>query len=174
MTRFLSALWLITALLPAEPDSAALSKDDSAVLREFMETPGRAIPQDLLDRAECAVIVPGVKKAALLIGARYGKGYISCRNPAGMGWTAPGTVRIEGGSVGFQNGGSEMDAQLTAQILSWPRSHGAFAGARTWMRIAICMASASPIAISSQEHSCAGGCQGTGVPAEQYSTRQTH
>ena len=128
MTRFLSALWLITALLPAEPDSVARSKDVSAVLPEIMETPGRAIPQDLLDRAECAVIVPGVKKAAFLIGARYGKGYISCRNPAGMGWSAPGTLRIEGGSVGFQNGGSETDAQIAAQILSWPRSHGAFAG----------------------------------------------
>jgi lipid-binding SYLF domain-containing protein len=114
-------------------------------------------------------VVPGLKKGAFIIGAKYGKGCISCRTQDGKGWTAPGTVRIEGGSVGFQFGGSESDvvllvmnqrgvdrllsskftlgadaavaagpvgrdanaqtdAFLTAEILSWSRSRGVFAG----------------------------------------------
>jgi len=54
----------------------------------------QAIPQGLLDHAQCAVIVPGVKHGAFILGARYGKGYISCRAKSGIGWTAPGTIRI--------------------------------------------------------------------------------
>src|SRR2546426_8800191 len=73
-----------------------------------MSTPDRSIPQDLLDKAHCVVIVPGLKKGAFIIGAKYGKGYLSCRSK-GKGWSAPGTVRVEGGSVGFQIGGSESD-----------------------------------------------------------------
>jgi SH3 domain-containing YSC84-like protein 1 len=44
-----------------------------------------------------------------VFGGKYGNGYLSCRNKSGPGWSAPGTVRIEGGSVGFQIGGSETD-----------------------------------------------------------------
>lgn len=80
------------------------------VLHEAMATsPDQAIPQGLLDHAQCAVIVPGLKHGAFVFGARYGKGYISCRNKSGVGWTAPGAIRIEGGSFGFQVGGSETD-----------------------------------------------------------------
>ena len=170
MARILIGVLITLGLVAAEPDYADRLNDASSVLREIMETPDQAIPQELLDRrSECAVIVPGVKKAAFIIGARYGKGYISCRNKNGMGWTAPGTVRIEGGSFGFQIGGSETDVVLlvmnrrgeerllkskftlgagaavaagpvgrstkaatdlllTAQILSWSRSRGVFAG----------------------------------------------
>src|SRR5713101_638007 len=73
-----------------------------------MSTPDRSIPQDLLDKAHCIVIVPGLKKGAFIIGAKYGKGFLSCRRTS-KGWSAPGTVRVEGGSVGFQIGGSESD-----------------------------------------------------------------
>ncbi|HSB13837.1 MAG TPA: lipid-binding SYLF domain-containing protein [Bryobacteraceae bacterium] len=79
-----------------------------------METPDRAIPQELLDRAHCSVIVPGLKRGFLIFGARYGKGYVSCRNKSRVGWTAPGTVRIEGVSFGPQVGGSETDVILLA------------------------------------------------------------
>ena len=80
------------------------------VLHEAMATnPDQAIPQALLDHAQCAAIVPGVKHGAFIFGARYGKGYISCRNKNGIGWTAPGAIRMEGGSFGFQAGGSETD-----------------------------------------------------------------
>jgi lipid-binding SYLF domain-containing protein len=66
------------------------------------------IPQDLLEKAQCIVIVPGLKKGAFIIGAKYGKGFLSCR-AGSKGWSAPGTIRVEGGSVGFQIGGSESD-----------------------------------------------------------------
>ena len=67
------------------------------------------IPEDLLANAHCIVIVPSLKTAAFLVGGKYGKGYLSCRNTTGVGWSAPGSVRIEGGSVGFQIGGSQTD-----------------------------------------------------------------
>src|SRR6202051_3579753 len=134
-----------------------------------MATPDKGIPKEMLEHAHCIVIVPDLKTAAFVIGGKYGKGYISCRKKNGMGWSAPGTVRIEGGSVGFQVGGSstdlillvmnergadkllsskftlgaegsvaagpvgrtataQTDLQMHADILSWSRSQGLFAG----------------------------------------------
>jgi len=144
--------------------------DSAAVVQEVMGTPDKGIPQDLLDRAQCIVVVPALKKGAFIVGAQYGKGFISCRNSNGTGWSAPGAVAVEGGSVGFQIGGEETDvvmllmnkgaqdkllsgkftvgadasvaagpvgrttsaqaggANMTAELLSWSRSRGAFAG----------------------------------------------
>ena len=139
------------------------------VMREVMAAPDKGIPKDLLDKAACAVIVPNVKKGAFIIGAKYGRGFILCRNKNGRGWSAPGGVKVEGGSVGFQIGGSETDvvmllmnqgaidkllsskftiggdasvaagpvgrtssaktdAQLHAELLSYSRARGLFAG----------------------------------------------
>ena len=64
--------------------------------------------QDLLNKAQCAIVVPGLKKGAFIVGAKYGKGFVSCRKN-GAGWSAPGAVRVEGGSFGFQIGGAETD-----------------------------------------------------------------
>jgi len=86
-------------------------EDAATVLDEIMSAPDKGIPQDLLGRANCMVIVPGLKKAAFVFGARYGKGYLSCRNDEG-GWSAPATVRIEGGSFGLQLGVTETDLVL--------------------------------------------------------------
>jgi SH3 domain-containing YSC84-like protein 1 len=143
--------------------------DATAVFNEIMATPDKAIPQDLLAHAQCIVIVPGEKKAAFVVGGEYGRGFAVCRKPDGVGWGAPGAVRMEGASVGFQIGGSstdivlvvknkdgmekllrdkftlgadasvaagpvgrtttaETDAELHAEILSWSRSRGVFAG----------------------------------------------
>jgi lipid-binding SYLF domain-containing protein len=143
--------------------------DAAAVFSEIMAAPDKGIPQELLENAHCIVIVPDLKTAAFVFGGKYGKGYLSCRNKGGTGWSAPGTVRIEGGSVGFQIGGSstdlimlvmnargadkllsskftlgaegsvaagpvgrtataQTDAQMHADILSWSRSRGLFAG----------------------------------------------
>src|SRR6185436_11551846 len=123
----------------------------------------------LLEKAHCVVIVPGLKKGAFIVGAKFGKGFISCRSKDKVGWSAPGAVKVEGGSVGFQIGGSETDvimlvmnergadrllsskftvgaegsvaagpvgrsataqtdAYMRAEILSWSRSRGVFAG----------------------------------------------
>ncbi len=74
-----------------------------------MSAPDEGIPEEMLAGANCIVIVPGLKKAAFIIGGKFGKVSVSCRNKGGLGWPAPGTVRIEGGIVGFQLGGPETD-----------------------------------------------------------------
>jgi len=165
-----AGLAITTTLLAADRDEPAKRLESSAsVFSEIMATPDKGIPRDLLEKAHCIVIVPELKTAAFIVGGKYGKGYLSCRNKGGMGWSAPATVRIEGGSVGFQIGGSETDlimlvmsargaeklleskftlgaegsvaagpvgrtataqtdAQMHAEILSWSRSQGLFAG----------------------------------------------
>ncbi len=81
----------------------------TAVFSEIMAVPEKSIPQDLLEKAQCIVIVPGLKKGAFIVGAKFGRGFMSCRKESGLGWSAPGAIRVEGGSVGFQIGGSETD-----------------------------------------------------------------
>jgi len=81
----------------------------ATVLREIMATPDKGLPEELLANSACIVIVPGMKKAAFVVGGEYGKGFILCRLPSGTGWSAPAAVMVEGGSVGFQIGGSETD-----------------------------------------------------------------
>ena len=92
----------------------AVERADRAarVLSEVMESKDKAIPLDLLSKAHCVAIIPGMKKAGFGLGAKYGKGVISCRGKGGKGWTGPSTVKIEGGSIGFQIGGSSTDVVL--------------------------------------------------------------
>src|SRR6266571_2879900 len=153
----------------ADNDTAKRLNAAADVLNEIMAAPDKSIPQDLLDKAACSVIVPNVKKGAFIVGAKYGRGFIVCRKENGRDWSAPAGVKVEGGSVGFQIGGSETDvimlvmnersidkllsskftvggdasvaagpvgrtssaetdAQLHAQILTYSRSRGLFAG----------------------------------------------
>lgn len=83
--------------------------ESASVFSEIMDTPDKGIPQDLLEKAQCVLIVPGLKKAAFVVGGEYGRGFAVCRNQSGTGWAAPAAVRMEGGSVGFQIGGSSTD-----------------------------------------------------------------
>src|SRR6266702_1985582 len=70
--------------------------DDSAELfSEIMGTPDRSIPQDLLEKAHCIVLVPGLKKAAFGFGGKYGRGFALCRAASGTGWGPPAAIRIE-------------------------------------------------------------------------------
>jgi len=150
-------------------DSAVQRLDEAtAVISEVMGSPDKGIPKELLESAKCVVVVPGLKKGAFIVGAKYGKGFVTCRK-SGTGWSAPAAVRVEGGSFGLQIGGSETDvvmlvmnergaqklmssqftlggegevaagpvgrsgtaqtdAYMRAEILSWSRSRGAFAG----------------------------------------------
>lgn len=164
------ALSVLTAGLPlfAADTAEQRLKDSTDILNEVMATPDKGIPQDLLQKAHCVVIVPGVKQAAFVVGGKFGKGFATCRRDRG-GWGAPGAVRVEGGSFGFQIGASSTDvvmlvmnergmrrlledkftvgadaavaagpvgrstsamtdAQLSADILSWSRAKGLFAG----------------------------------------------
>jgi len=169
MRQIILAALAVAPLLAKDNEPAKRLDEAAAVFSEIMATPDKGIPQDMLANAHCIVIVPGLKTAAFVFGGKFGKGYVSCRNKSGVGWSAPGTVRIEGGSVGFQIGGSETDlimlvmnergadkllaskftlgaegsvaagpvgrtataqtdAQMHAEILSWSRSQGLFAG----------------------------------------------
>lgn len=156
-------------LLAKDSEPVKRLEEAATVFSEIMTAPDKGIPQELLEKAHCIVIVPELKTAAFVVGGKYGKGYLSCRSKHGSGWSAPGTVRIEGGSIGFQIGGSttdlimlvmsergaekllsskftlgaegsvaagpvgrtataQTDAQMHAEILSWSRSQGLFAG----------------------------------------------
>jgi lipid-binding SYLF domain-containing protein len=80
-------------------------------LTDMMKASDKGIPQDLLDKAKCVVVIPGMKKAGFILGAKYGSGFATCRR-AGAGWSAPAAMKVEGGSVGFQIGASETDVVL--------------------------------------------------------------
>lgn len=136
---------------------------------EIMNAPDKGIPLALYDKAECIIIIPGVKKGAFIVGGKYGRGFASCRRAADRKFGAPAAIRIEGGSYGLQIGGSstdvfmlvmnengmkhllsdkftlggeaaaaagpvgrnasaDTDLVLHAEILTWSRSRGLFAG----------------------------------------------
>jgi len=169
--RLLLYTVLITTALPGADHPKAIRRvlDAAQDFDEVMGIKERTIPQELLDRAECVGIVPSMKKGAFIFGAKYGKGVITCRPANGEGWSGPSTIRVEGGSFGFQAGGSSIDlvflimnqrgadkllqsrftvgadataaagpvgrsaeaqtdVQMYAEILSWSRSRGLFAG----------------------------------------------
>jgi lipid-binding SYLF domain-containing protein len=175
MTRLMLILFVSIFVMSSSALSAAaedaIERVDEAriVFEEIMDAPDKGIPRDLLEKAHCIVIIPAVKRGGFIVGAQYGKGLASCRQPDGSGWTGPSTVRMEGGSVGFQIGAGEMDvvmmvmnesgarklleseftlggegavmagpvgrsataetdAYLRAEILSYSRSRGLFAG----------------------------------------------
>src|SRR5215204_2461677 len=84
-------------------------KEATTVLNELMAAGDKGIPQDLLAKAHCAVIIPGAKKGGFFIGAQYGRGFAICRDKNHKGWGAPAAVRLEGGTIGAQIGGAETD-----------------------------------------------------------------
>jgi lipid-binding SYLF domain-containing protein len=115
MTRFVALFCAISALsIGKESESNAVKRltESALVLGDIMAAKDASIPQDLLDRAACVVVVPGLKKGAFIIGGKYGRGFVSCRKKNGVGWSAPGGVRVEGGSFGFQIGGAETDVVM--------------------------------------------------------------
>jgi SH3 domain-containing YSC84-like protein 1 len=166
LKKYIVALLCLPFLASAERTPERLNSAAN-VLSEVMSAPDQGIPRDLLAKASCIVIVPGVKSGAFVFGAKYGKGVISCRKP--NGWSAPASIRVEGGSFGFQigvqdtdlimlvmnrRGGERLlstqftlggesdvaagpvgrsataqtDASMRAEILSWSRNRGIFAG----------------------------------------------
>ena len=107
----LAASAIASAAEPGPSEAQKRLTAASDAFTEIMAAPDKGIPRWVLERAHCAVIVPAVKEGAFIFGAKYGKGVMSCRR-AGGGWSAPSTVRIEGGSFGLQIGGGEVDAVL--------------------------------------------------------------
>src|ERR1700679_435612 len=104
-----------TILLVAGPIARASDRQNDSdrmqkaaqVFKEIMDTPDKGIPHDLLDSAKCIAIIPGDKKFAFIFGGSYGRGVVTCRTA--HGWSAPMFLAIEGGSVGYQIGGSSTD-----------------------------------------------------------------
>ena len=162
---------LSTAAFAADREAKVEDRLDASAdtLADMMKAADKGIPQDLLDKAKCVVVVPGMKKAGFIVGAKFGRGFAACRHNGAAGWSAPAAMRVEGGSVGFQIGASETDvvllvmndggmkhllsdkftiggdataaagpigrdasaqtdAKLNAEILSYSRSRGLFAG----------------------------------------------
>jgi lipid-binding SYLF domain-containing protein len=138
-------------------------------LNEIMHANDKGIPQDLMEKAHCVGVIPGLKRAGFIVGAKYGKGVVTCRIHDSNRWTAPSMVILEGGNIGLQIGVGETDVVFTvmnmsgenklmkdkitigadaagmigplgretqaqtdalmrAEILSWSRSRGVFAG----------------------------------------------
>jgi lipid-binding SYLF domain-containing protein len=81
-------------------------KNSAMVMGEILNVPDN-IPQDLLDKAKCVVVIPSVVKAAFIVGGSYGRGTLVCRSGRTFsgGWGSPAMMVLEGGSVGFQIGG---------------------------------------------------------------------
>jgi lipid-binding SYLF domain-containing protein len=103
---------MVPALLSADTERLKNAQD---VLTDMAGAGDKGIPTDLIASARCLVVIPGVKKAALGVGGQYGRGYMTCRRPDAKSWSAPGGVRVEGGSVGFQIGASETDVVLVVR-----------------------------------------------------------
>src|SRR5215469_8164353 len=111
----LTTLLLAASFVYAAEENSKTNErlDDSATLfNEIMGTPDKGIPQGLLDKSYCMVLVPGLKKGAFIAGGKYGRGFAVCRASGGQGWGPPAAIRIEGGSVGFQAGYSSSDVVL--------------------------------------------------------------
>jgi SH3 domain-containing YSC84-like protein 1 len=165
----------VLAVLLAAPVAAQVRETQRLeacreVLEEVMGVP-EGLPLELLHKAECVAVVPSVKKAALGVGGRFGRGAVSCRTGKGEGtWGPPLLITLGGGSFGLQIGGqaadyvffimnprgidhllkskftlggdvtvaagpkgrsaeAATDIQMRAEILTWSRSRGLFAGA---------------------------------------------
>jgi SH3 domain-containing YSC84-like protein 1 len=160
---------LFTATITADVSTSQRKRieEAAAVLKEIHAAPDRDIPQELWTRASCVIVVPGLKKAAFVLGGEYGKGLMSCRRNGG--WSAPIFMQVGKGSWGFQIGAQSIDlvllvmnergtqkmlrnkvtlgaeasvaagpvgrdaraatdAQMKAEILSYSRAQGLFAG----------------------------------------------
>ena len=107
-TTLLTILAIGAAIAPvaiaAERESKVTDRLDASaeVLADMMHASDKGIPQDLLGKAQCVVLVPGLKKGAFIVGAKYGKGFMLCRKPGGVGWSAPAAIRVEGGTSAVQ------------------------------------------------------------------------
>ena len=161
---------LLAPSLQAQDKEKERLEECATVLEEILDIPDN-VPEGLLDKAECVIVIPSVKKGAIGIGASYGRGAITCRSGKDFGgaWSAPAMFALEGLNIGFQLGGqatdfvllvmnnkgansvlgskvklgvdaaavagpkgrtaaAQTDIVMKAEILSYSRSRGAFAG----------------------------------------------
>jgi lipid-binding SYLF domain-containing protein len=106
----LGLLVTLTAVASDREDDVNRTHKATQVFKEIMNAPDQGIPRDLLESAKCIAIIPGDVKFAFIFGGNYGRGLATCRT--GHGWSAPMFLAIDGGSVGYQIGGSSTDIVL--------------------------------------------------------------
>jgi SH3 domain-containing YSC84-like protein 1 len=126
MKMLLAALLVCALLTPAFADSGTEEdrvEQSGHVLKEILNIP-EDIPQDLLDKAECVIVMPSVKKAAFGIGGSYGRGVMICRGGISYTgtWGPPALYALEGASIGFQIGGQATDFVLLVMNPAGARS----------------------------------------------------
>ena len=109
----ISLLLLLATPLMAQEKEVERLENCTTVLEEILNIPDN-VPQELLDKAECVVIFPSVKKAAFGIGGSYGRGAVTCRSGKDFTgpWSAPALFALEGFSFGIQLGGQATDFLL--------------------------------------------------------------
>ncbi len=170
LTSCMIALVLLALPATAQDREEQRLHECGTVMKEILDIPD-GIPKDLLDKAECVVVFPSVKKFAIGIGGSYGRGAITCRGGEKFtgSWSAPAMFRLEGANIGLQLGGqatdfvllvmnprgadsilgskvklgadaaaaagpkgrataAQTDIVMRAEILTWSRSRGLFAG----------------------------------------------
>jgi lipid-binding SYLF domain-containing protein len=103
----LASVVALPAIASDREDDVSRTQRAGQVFKEIMSAPDQGIPLELLEKAKCIAIIPGEKKFAFIFGGNYGRGVAICHNESG--WSAPMFVAIEGGSVGYQIGGSSTD-----------------------------------------------------------------
>jgi len=132
MQKLLSVIFCLFAVaLPIVADSEKESdrvQESGQVMKEILDIPDD-IPKDLLDRAECVIVLPSVKKFAIGVGGSYGRGVMTCRTGqhfTGL-WSAPALFALEGGNIGFQLGGEATDFVL---LVMNPRGANSLMGSK--------------------------------------------
>jgi SH3 domain-containing YSC84-like protein 1 len=126
LTVGVSCIGLVAQQTPAEAnrEEATHTKVASAketerlahateIIQELSKTPDRGIPDEIVSKARCVAVVPGLKKGAIGFGGQYGQGLTTCRTSKGT-WSAPAPIRMAGGSWGLQIGGSSSDIVMVA------------------------------------------------------------
>ncbi len=115
-TVLVTAVVLVAIVVPASAvDDKVADRlwEASKVVDELIKAPDSDIPKDILKRAECVAVIPGLKKAAFGIGGQLGKGAVSCKKDGGKGpFGPPAMIAIKGGSFGFQLGAQETDVVM--------------------------------------------------------------
>lgn len=106
-------LLMVMSMLLIDDKIADRLYESGKVVQELFSAPDSDIPKDLLGKAECVAVIPGLKKAALGIGGQAGRGAVTCKKDGGKGpFGPPAMISVQGGSFGFQIGGSESDVVM--------------------------------------------------------------
>lgn len=103
---------MLAVPLVAQKDVDARLRAATEDLHAMTNASDKGIPTDLLNKASCVVVIPNLKKGGFIVGGEYGAGFFSCRKSSGVGWSAPGCIKMTGGKFGLLIGGAETDVVM--------------------------------------------------------------